>query len=101
MPSNEEIRTALCAPRQFFEIETVEIRGVPTRTWKNAPRDLGAVLVQRGTNHFWRRRRGFPPDVDRHGRRPTLIDGETIQPIPAASFARCHSVRSVPKWAGL
>ena len=53
MPSNEEIRTALCAPGQFFEIETVETRGVPTGTWKNAPRDLGAVLVQRGTNHLW------------------------------------------------
>jgi long-chain acyl-CoA synthetase len=46
MPSNEEIQATLCAPGQFFEIETIEIRGVPTRTWKNAPRDLGAVLVQ-------------------------------------------------------
>ena len=46
MPSNEEIRGALCAPGQFFEIDTVEIRGVPTRTWKNAPRDLGKVLGQ-------------------------------------------------------
>jgi long-chain acyl-CoA synthetase len=46
MPSNEEIRATLCAPGQFFEIETIEIRGVPTRTWKNAPLDLGAVLGQ-------------------------------------------------------
>jgi acyl-CoA synthetase (AMP-forming)/AMP-acid ligase II len=46
MPSNEDIQATLCAPGQFFEIETIEIRGVPTRTWKNAPRDLSAVLVQ-------------------------------------------------------
>lgn len=45
MPSNNEIEATLCAPGQFFEIETVEIRGVPTRTWKNAPRSLGAVLA--------------------------------------------------------
>jgi long-chain acyl-CoA synthetase len=46
MPSNDEVRAALCAPGQFFEIETVEIRGEPTRAWKNAPRSLGAVLIQ-------------------------------------------------------
>ncbi|MBE3200108.1 acyl--CoA ligase [Frankia sp. CH37] len=44
--SNQEIHEALCAPGQFFEWETVEVRGVPTRTWKNAPRNLGAVLAQ-------------------------------------------------------
>jgi len=27
-----------------FEMETVEIRGVPTRVWKNAPHDLGQLL---------------------------------------------------------
>jgi long-chain acyl-CoA synthetase len=45
MPSNDEIQATLCAPGQFFEIETVEITGVPTRAWKNAPRTLDAVLV--------------------------------------------------------
>ena len=45
-PTNDEIHSALCAPGQYFEIETVPIRGVPTRTWKNAHRNLGAVLAQ-------------------------------------------------------
>ncbi|MDZ3830802.1 MAG: class I adenylate-forming enzyme family protein [Sphingopyxis sp.] len=35
---------ALTAPGMRFEMETVAIDGIPTRTWKNAPRDLGALL---------------------------------------------------------
>ncbi|HLH27319.1 MAG TPA: class I adenylate-forming enzyme family protein [Acidimicrobiales bacterium] len=34
----------LTAPGQMFEMETLEIRGVPTRTWKHAPPTLRAVL---------------------------------------------------------
>jgi long-chain acyl-CoA synthetase len=45
-----EIHSALCAPGQFFEIETLDIRGVPTRTWKNAPATLGEVLEQGARN---------------------------------------------------
>ena len=41
-----EIHAALCAPGQFFEIEIQDIRGVPTRTWKNAPANLGQMLEQ-------------------------------------------------------
>src|ERR1039458_6223284 len=36
--------TALTAPGQMFEMEELDIRGVPTRTWKNAPPSLRAVL---------------------------------------------------------
>ena len=39
-----EIHAALCAPDQFFEIETLDIRGVPTRTWKSAPATLAVML---------------------------------------------------------
>ena len=46
MPSNQEIHEALCAPGQFFEMETVGIRGIPTRTWKNALPNIGALLSQ-------------------------------------------------------
>lgn len=46
MPTNFEIHETLCAPGQFFEMETVDIRGFPTRTWKNASPNLGAVLRQ-------------------------------------------------------
>jgi long-chain acyl-CoA synthetase len=45
-PTYAQIDAELCAPGQFFEIETVELRGRPTRTWKNAPRNVGAALAQ-------------------------------------------------------
>jgi long-chain acyl-CoA synthetase len=35
----------LTAPGQPFEMETREIRGIPTRTWKNAPPTLGHVFL--------------------------------------------------------
>jgi acyl-CoA synthetase (AMP-forming)/AMP-acid ligase II len=35
---------ALTATGTKFEMETVDVRGVPTRTWKYAPHDLGALL---------------------------------------------------------
>jgi long-chain acyl-CoA synthetase len=44
--SYDEIHNALCAPGQFFEIETVDIASVPTLTWKNAATHLGQVLEQ-------------------------------------------------------
>jgi len=43
-PSLAEATAALTAPGAPFEIEEVEIRGVPTRTWKNAPLSLRTVL---------------------------------------------------------
>lgn len=39
-----EANAALTAPGQMFEIEEREIRGVLTRTWKNAPPSLREVL---------------------------------------------------------
>lgn len=39
-----ECEAALCIPGSKFEIETVEIRGVPTRVWKNAPPHLSALV---------------------------------------------------------
>ena len=38
-----EIEARLCAPGEVFEMETVTIRGVPTRTWKNQPPSLAAL----------------------------------------------------------
>ena len=45
-PSIAEVHAALTAPGQMFEMEEVEIRGIPTRTWKHAPPSLRAVLEQ-------------------------------------------------------
>jgi long-chain acyl-CoA synthetase len=39
-----EANATLTAPGQLFEMEELDIRGVPTRTWKNAPASLRAVL---------------------------------------------------------
>ncbi|GAA4050755.1 class I adenylate-forming enzyme family protein [Parerythrobacter jejuensis] len=41
--SLDQVQAGLCAPGQPFEIETVEIRGVATRVWKNAPPSLRAL----------------------------------------------------------
>jgi long-chain acyl-CoA synthetase len=40
----KQIESLLCAPGQRFEMETVVVGGVPTRTWKNAPPSLPALL---------------------------------------------------------
>jgi len=45
-----EIEAVLCAPGMPFETEVVEIRGVPTRVWKNALPSLAALVAQ-GRSH--------------------------------------------------
>ena len=42
--SMAEANTALTAPGQLFEMEEMDIRGVPTRIWKNAPSSLRVVM---------------------------------------------------------
>jgi len=42
--SLKDATAALTAPGTKFEMETIEIRGVPTRIWKHAPHDLGVLL---------------------------------------------------------
>ena len=39
-----EVNAILTAPGARFEMETVEIRGVPTRVWKNAPPHMAALV---------------------------------------------------------
>lgn len=41
--SLKEIEAQLCAPGQKFEMETIDVRGVPTRVWKNNPVSLAAL----------------------------------------------------------
>jgi acyl-CoA synthetase (AMP-forming)/AMP-acid ligase II len=40
-----DVAEALCAPGSKFEIETVEIRGFPTRVWKHTPQSLAALVA--------------------------------------------------------
>jgi long-chain acyl-CoA synthetase len=44
MTTIAETNAALTAPGQMFEMDEVEIRGVATRVWKNAPPSLRTVL---------------------------------------------------------
>ncbi len=39
-----EATATLTAPGQLFEMDELEIRGVPTRIWKSAPDSLRTVL---------------------------------------------------------
>ena len=45
-----QVRAALTAPGSRFEMETIPIRGVPTRVWKNAPPSL-PVLIEAARGH--------------------------------------------------
>jgi long-chain acyl-CoA synthetase len=44
VPTREEVLATLTAEGQPFEMEMVDIRGVPTRTWKQAPTTMRTVL---------------------------------------------------------
>ena len=48
--SLKDATAALTAPGTKFEMETIEIRGLPTRIWKHAPHDLGVLLVLQNGN---------------------------------------------------
>lgn len=43
--SRERCREILTAPGQRFEMDTIDIRGVATRVWKNAPPNLRAIIL--------------------------------------------------------
>lgn len=43
--SRDQCREILTAPGQRFEMEVIDIRGVPTRVWKNAPPNLRAIAL--------------------------------------------------------
>jgi long-chain acyl-CoA synthetase len=44
-----EADAQLTAPGQMFEVDEVDVRGIPTRVWKNCPPTLGDILkISRG-----------------------------------------------------
>lgn len=52
--TRDQVKAALCAPGMPFEMDTVEIEGVPTRVWKNALPNL-AVLAAHANASFGER----------------------------------------------
>ncbi|GAA2592961.1 AMP-binding protein [Actinomadura fulvescens] len=44
IPTVQQVRAAMTAPGQLFEMDEVDVRGVRTRVWKNAPATLRDIL---------------------------------------------------------
>ncbi|MFG2089447.1 MULTISPECIES: class I adenylate-forming enzyme family protein [unclassified Spirillospora] len=44
LPAIAEVRAAMTAPGQLFEMDEADVRGVRTRVWKNAPPTLREIL---------------------------------------------------------
>ena len=42
--THDQVQGRLTAPGQLFEMDEVDVRGVPTRTWKHAPATFPALL---------------------------------------------------------
>ncbi|HEU4970255.1 class I adenylate-forming enzyme family protein [Sphingomonas sp.] len=82
----KEAEALLCAPGQRFEMETIPIRGIPTRVWKNAPPDLRA-LVELSRTHG--------------GRAATILEDDRVsfeaQYRAIAALARALAERGVGK----
>ena len=84
--TQEEVEALLCAPGQRFEMETIAIRGVPTRTWKNAPPNL-RVLIDASAAHG--------------DRLATILEGDRVsfvaQRRAVAHLARALAERGIEK----
>jgi long-chain acyl-CoA synthetase len=101
--SYNEIHAALCASGQFFEIETLDIRGVPTRTWKNAPATLHEVVAQGARNAGGRDFIVLGDERVSHERHfelvnclaATLVDGLGVQKGDRVAIA----MRNLPEWS--
>lgn len=74
-----EARALLTAPGARFEMETVDIRGVPTRVWKNAPPSL-RVIAQL---------------VRAYGPREFTVYGDERVTFEANYRATCHIARQL------
>lgn len=78
---NERAHALLTAPGAKFEMETVTIRGVPTRVWKNAPPSLRA-LVEASRAHGDRLMTIYEDErvsYDAHARAVAVLAGELVR----------------------
>ena len=100
-PTLAEATATLTAPGQAFEMETLTIRGVPTRTWKSAPATLRSVLelsALHGEKDFLvyeDERVSFAEHFRiAAGLARTLIDRFGVQPGDRVAIA----MRNLPEW---
>ena len=102
-PTYDEINETLCAEGQFFEIEVVDVRGIPTRVWKNAPRSLRDILLQSATAHGDRPFLRLDEELLTHGEHfeqvaalaTALVERFGVEPGDRVAIA----MRNVPEWS--
>jgi acyl-CoA synthetase (AMP-forming)/AMP-acid ligase II len=93
----------LCAPGQLFEIEMRQIRGISTRTWKNAPRNLGEVVTQGAATAGSRDFIVFDDERITHQRHLDLVDAFAASLVEDLGVRRGDRVaiamRNLPEWS--
>lgn len=103
VPSNEQVHATLCAPGQLFEIEMRRIRGIPVRTWKNAPRNLGAVVAQGAATAGSRDFIVFDDERVTHERHLELVDAFAASLVEDVGVRKGDRVaiamRNLPEWS--
>lgn len=98
-----QIEAATTAPGQPFEMETVEIRGVPTRTWKNAPPNL-ALLVAFSRSHGAREfviHENERVTYDAHFRAVTHLAHKLAAAGVGKGDRVAFAMRNLPEWTAI
>ncbi|TKD53336.1 class I adenylate-forming enzyme family protein [Sphingomonas baiyangensis] len=95
-----QIQDILTAPGQRFEIETVDIRGVPTRTWKQAPASL-ALLTAFSRSHGSREFLIYEDEritYDAHFRAVAQLAHKLIEMGVGKGDRVAFAMRNLPEW---
>ncbi len=98
-----QIEAATTAPGQPFEIETVEIRGVPTRTWKNAPPNL-ALLIAFSRSHGTREfviHEDERVTYDAHFRAVAHLAHKLVEAGVGKGDRVAFAMRNLPEWTAI
>jgi len=98
--SIKAIEAALCAPGARFEMEAVDIRGVPTRTWKNALPNL-TELARHARTHGEREFTVYQDErvtYDAWFRATAALAAELADAGIAKGDRVALSMRNLPEW---
>jgi acyl-CoA synthetase (AMP-forming)/AMP-acid ligase II len=98
--SIKAIEAALCAPGARFEMETVDIRGVPTRVWKNALPSL-PELARHARTHGEREFTIYQDErvtYDAWFRATAALAAELAEAGIAKGDRVALSMRNLPEW---
>ena len=102
MTSIAEATAQLTAPGQQFEMEEVEIRGIPTRVWKNAPNTLRDIL-ERSRKHGGAAFLVYEDErisFDEHYRAAAALATQLTDRFGVAKGERVAiAMRNFPEWA--